>query len=551
MLSFKKKLFFIVLISLCLVLNSATAGLLTEPYLQNVKTNGITIMWEVLEAEANSKVEYGSDPNYGSEQAAVSSASGGDTIIYTAVLTGLSSSATYHYRGVSSVWTGDDNTFTTAPSGNVDFSFGQWGDSQGGSFEPTSSIIAHLGQNVDIAITTGDLAESGSSYSSVDPYFLNRVPYNLGTNSVPFFIAWGNHDGGQSSVLRNFADLPSKDRGSPYDAGYGSFSFDYSGCHFVCIDYYQTDYSWVESDLQQAAADNPRHIFLFVHVPPYSERWISGYALHREYLVPLLEDYTVDICFSGHTHEYERGFLNDVYYCISGGGSWLDIGESVVYDWPHMTVGGAHNMGGGVTGGLVNEYVRVDVNDVGWTSTMVAFNGDGSRKTDVSDTFSSIAADDLRVLPSASCKFSGLEGGPFDSVTVYLQNKGNSSLNWTASETADWLQISSASGTVAAGGVETIIASITSDANTLPRGIYEDIIIFTDTTNEVEIQREAILSIAYAAMVDDIQSFAEQWLNTGCQAPDWCEGADLDRLGGIVDMRDFAMFAENWLKGAE
>jgi len=45
----------------------------------------------------------------------------------------------------------------------------------------------------------------------------------------------------------------------------------------------------------------------------------------------------------------------------------------------------------------------------------------------------------------------------------------------------------------------------------------------------------------------DIQYFVHRWLMTGCQAPDWCEGADLDHIGGKVDLLDFAMLAENWL----
>ncbi len=46
----------------------------------------------------------------------------------------------------------------------------------------------------------------------------------------------------------------------------------------------------------------------------------------------------------------------------------------------------------------------------------------------------------------------------------------------------------------------------------------------------------------------DLLYFAQRWLNTGCDSPDWCDGADLDQQGGIVDLRDFAIFAENWLK---
>jgi hypothetical protein len=40
---------------------------------------------------------------------------------------------------------------------------------------------------------------------------------------------------------------------------------------------------------------------------------------------------------------------------------------------------------------------------------------------------------------------------------------------------------------------------------------------------------------------------AQRWLMTGCAPPDWCQGADLDHLGGTVNLLDLAIFAENWL----
>ena len=46
----------------------------------------------------------------------------------------------------------------------------------------------------------------------------------------------------------------------------------------------------------------------------------------------------------------------------------------------------------------------------------------------------------------------------------------------------------------------------------------------------------------------DLLYLAQRWLLTGCAAPDWCGGADLDHLGGIVNLSDFAIFAENWLE---
>ena len=44
----------------------------------------------------------------------------------------------------------------------------------------------------------------------------------------------------------------------------------------------------------------------------------------------------------------------------------------------------------------------------------------------------------------------------------------------------------------------------------------------------------------------DVAAFAEQWLNENCQAANWCEGADLDRLGS-VDLTDFILLVQHWL----
>jgi predicted phosphodiesterase len=373
---------FVLIILACASVAPAKKGptpqFLTAPYLQNIKTDGITIMWETAQQE-NCYVEYGLTPRYGNTQACTSVISGGDTVVYKSRLTGLSAATTYNYRVIVGHRSSIDNTFTTAPADEVDFSFGVWADSQGGEFEPTYSLIADMAQNVDIAVACGDIAAGEqNSYLAVRLYFLDRVAANLGPASVPYYVAWGNHDI-QNGNAMDFVDHPKEE---------GNFSFDYSGCHFICIvDDYKRDYSWMESDLQQAVAGGARHIFLFVHRPPYCERWIDGEEEFRERLVPLLEQYGVDACFSGHTHEYERGHLNNVYYCITGGGSWLDIGEPLICDWPHMTVGGCHDLGPNVEGGLVNEYVRVDVTSSGFTATMIPFYSDGTRRTDVTDAF--------------------------------------------------------------------------------------------------------------------------------------------------------------------
>ncbi|MBN1421575.1 MAG: metallophosphoesterase [Planctomycetes bacterium] len=360
---------------------------LTEPYFQNVRTDGIAVMWE-LDAYVTAEAEYGPGDGYGLRAACEIADSGSGSWIYRASLDGLAPGTVHRVRPVIEGKPGEGRTFRTAPAGDEPFSFAVWGDSQGtnhGAFagdpyEPTKAMMADMAaQGIDFAVGVGDLAEDGASYADVRAYYLDRVAVNLGP-AAPWFIAWGNHDGGRSAVLRRFADHPSRDRPG-YDAGWGSYSFDYAGCHFVCIDYdtARIDIStWLEDDLRAAIARDVRFTFVFVHVPPYCELWIDGDGWLRAWLVPLLVRYGVDICFSGHTHEYERGTLDGTTYVITGGGSWLDRPEGLVHDWPHMIAGGYHSLGLGIDKGLVNEYVKIDVDGDAATVRAFGFEPDGT-----------------------------------------------------------------------------------------------------------------------------------------------------------------------------
>jgi hypothetical protein len=57
------------------------------------------------------------------------------------------------------------------------------------------------------------------------------------------------------------------------------------------------------------------------------------------------------------------------------------------------------------------------------------------------------------------------------------------------------------------------------------------------------------LSVVWTGCVDlaDISTFAQQWQQSGCNDPDWCSGADLDR-SGTVDWEDFYYITQHWLK---
>jgi len=132
--------------------------------------------------------------------------------------------------------------------------------------------------------------------------------------------------------------------------------------------------------------------------------------------VPLMEQYGVDVWFSGHAHAYGRGYLNGVYYSIMRGGSWLDHGEPLTTDWPHMTVGGYHDVAPDIGGGLVHEYVRVEVVGGTMTARMMAFEPDGTFR-EVLDTFSKetdLAGVDESEQPGTSLRASASWPNPFD-----------------------------------------------------------------------------------------------------------------------------------------
>ena len=95
----------------------------------------------------------------------------------------------------------------------------------------------------------------------------------------------------------------------------------------------------------------------------------------------------------------------------------------------------------------------------------------------------------LSVTPADGLTSSGPVGGPFSpSSKIYtLANTGTAAINWTAAHlpAANWITLSRASGTLAAGANTTVTVSINSNATSLPQGTYADTVTFTNTTNGI------------------------------------------------------------------
>ena len=107
----------VVLILALLAAQAAMAGdFVKGPWIQNVKTDSMVVMWEDSEQEAAAPtVAYGLTTGYelGTVEATYESVNGYH--VYTARITGLSSNTLYHYRVDLDSVQSSDATFKTAP----------------------------------------------------------------------------------------------------------------------------------------------------------------------------------------------------------------------------------------------------------------------------------------------------------------------------------------------------------------------------------------------------------------------------------------------------
>ncbi len=109
-----------------------------------------------------------------------------------------------------------------------------------------------------------------------------------------------------------------------------------------------------------------------------------------------------------------------------------------------------------------------------------------------------LALDSLQISPSETWSPGGMVGGPLvpDAQIYTLTNTGNLPFSWALANTASWLNLSVASGSLAPGGpATTVVASLNSAAYSLFPGIYSATIWFTNLSDGTVQSRSVSLSI--------------------------------------------------------
>jgi len=365
---------------------SAPRPFKTQPYIQNVTPTSATILWESDFGEVG-KVNYGTTDALGNTVTATVTPSGVNTYIHKAVLPSLQESTSYYFRAAMKNTTSNalQTLKTVTTDTNASFKVGIWGDSH--NFNPFSSMASYLVNTLrpDFCVTTGDITtHDGNNYSDLQNVFIPVVLGIIGTK-VPFYEGFGNHDVSNGSLIRGFVSQPSA-YNSDASAVSGSYAYVYGNSVFITIDWnrYSTDLApggWLETFLKSEVSRKATFRFIFIHCPPFIERWQGAEQAFIKTNIPLLsKKYGVNAVFSGHMHGYERGVLDDVQYITQGGASYMDINESVgptIYS--HIIVG--TNKSGNpanFNNGLTNHLLTLEITPTTATSKLHYFDASGN-----------------------------------------------------------------------------------------------------------------------------------------------------------------------------
>jgi len=188
-----------------------------------------------------------------------------------------------------------------------------FGDVQDG-FDVHKEIVTGIMKFQPAAVFhCGDMVDDGWNKEHWNSFNTRMIELYKHTR---FYPAMGNHEANSTLFFENF-ELPNNERW---------YSVDIDNMHCIVLDTNWTiiknsqQYKWLEQDLVESSKKPVFKVAIFHH-PPFSSGKHAEDEKHlRDSIVPLFEQYKVDIVFNGHDHVYERLSRNGVYYIVSGGG---------------------------------------------------------------------------------------------------------------------------------------------------------------------------------------------------------------------------------------
>lgn len=313
-------------------------GLVTvvkAPYLLWLTASEVTVMWETSAPEPATLTV-----TPAAAGAPTSVAISPATVVAQAKCTGLSAGTRYTFSVDTSSQNLGTGAFLTDSPGPRPITIGVLGDTQAVPANTLVNATHMMAHNPELVIHVGDAMDNGTDLSQWTSQLFTPLRNTL--RFAPMYEAFGNHEA-NSPNIRTYLPYPETMTGSPVESRGHYYTFSRGNAFFINLDsqYAFTpgspQYVWFTQVLASSAFKSSTWRVLSCHYPAYSDGWegYDGDGNMRAYLVPLMEQNGIDLYMKGHTHTYERGYLNGVMHIINGGGA--AGGETWGRNWPFIT----------------------------------------------------------------------------------------------------------------------------------------------------------------------------------------------------------------------
>jgi predicted phosphodiesterase len=295
------------------------------PYLQMLTPHSVEILWHTI-GKTRGGIEYGLPGQQPRVMEALAR-----SYSHTFRLNDLQPGTTYTYRVLRDGRPLSDRFRFETPHEGADapLRFVVYGDTQ---HDP--EIHAEIVQRArtldpELVVHVGDLVNVGSAVDKWRGFFEAE---GILLAETPLYPTLGNHEG-VSELYFVYFSLPGNERWYTFTHGPARFiSLQVDG--FSDFSSGSPQQRWLERTL---ASNQSPWTFVFFHKPPYSAAYEGEEeAAMRRALTPLFEAYGVDVVFSGHNHNYQRSFVNGVFYIVSGGGGGYLSDD--IDNQPHLIV---------------------------------------------------------------------------------------------------------------------------------------------------------------------------------------------------------------------
>lgn len=159
-------------------------------------------------------------------------------------------------------------------------------------------------------ISTGDMVENGAEWADWETF--KNITEPIRNTSMEYYPCVGNHERWNSGGKEYYSKVFNYS---------GHYSFTREGIHFVIVNLYEgyalnsSQYEWFKREIND---ETPTIVVM--HEPHFRAGGHGGNEKVREYLIPLIEKYSVNAVFYGHSHIFGLRRERGSYYVVTGGG---------------------------------------------------------------------------------------------------------------------------------------------------------------------------------------------------------------------------------------